>query len=81
MRSLKAEDSGLDIYLAGGGRLAGQLLDEIDELVIKRYPVVAGAGIPAFGPVFAPTAFSLDGVRSFDGGNLVEWYSRTPDRA
>ncbi|GAA1055027.1 deaminase [Agromyces luteolus] len=77
VRALKAEDSTLDIYLAGGGRLAGQLLDEIDGLVIKRYPVVAGAGLPAFGPDFAPTQFSLDAVRSFDGGNLVEWYSRT----
>lgn len=81
VRALKAEDSPLDIYLAGGGRLAGQLLDEIDELVIKRYPVVAGAGLPAFGPGFTPTAFGLDAVRSFDGGNLVEWYSRKTDAA
>ena len=77
VRALKAEDSPLDIYLAGGGRLAGQLLDEIDELVIKRYPVVAGAGLPAFGPHFSPTVFALDAVRSFEGGNVVEWYSRT----
>ena len=81
VRALKAEDSRLDIYLAGGGRLAGQLLDEIDELVIKRYPVVAGAGLPAFGPDFSPTVFALDDVRSFDGGNLVEWYSRKPRTA
>ena len=81
VRALKAEDSPLDIYLAGGGRLAGQLLDEIDELVIKRYPVVAGAGLPAFGPEFSPTRFALDRVRSFDGGNLVEWYSRADPAA
>lgn len=79
VRALKAEDSGLDIYLAGGGHLAGQLLDEIDELVIKRYPVVAGAGLPAFGPEFSPRQFALDAVRSFDGGNVVEWYSRITD--
>jgi dihydrofolate reductase len=77
VRALKAEGAPLDIYLAGGGRLAGQLLDEIDELVNKRYPVVAGAGRPAFGPHFSPTGFALDAVRSFDGGNLVEWYSRS----
>ena len=76
---LKAED-GLGIYLAGGGALAGQLLPEIDELVIKRYPVVAGAGLPAFGPDFRPTAFALVGVQSFDGGNVVESYVR-PARA
>jgi hypothetical protein len=57
------------------------LLDELDELVVKRYPVVAGAGLPAFGPDFSPTAFTLDAVRSFDGGNLVEWYSRTASPA
>ena len=76
VRALKQEDSPLDIYLAGGGVLAGQLLDEIDRLVIKRYPVVAGAGRTAFGPEFSPTAFALDEVRSFEGGNVVEWYSR-----
>jgi len=76
VRALKQEDSPFDIYLAGGGVLAGQLLDEIDRLVIKRYPVVAGAGRPAFGPEFSPTAFALDEVRSFEGGNVVEWYSR-----
>ncbi|KQZ11451.1 deaminase [Agromyces sp. Root1464] len=76
VRALKQEDSPLDIYLAGGGVLAGQLLDEIDRLVIKRYPVVAGAGRTAFGPEFSPTAFALDEVRSFEGGNVVEWYSK-----
>jgi dihydrofolate reductase len=78
VRALKQEDSPHDIYLAGGGILAGQLLDEIDRLVIKRYPVVAGAGRTAFGPEFSPTAFALDEVRSFEGGNVVEWYSRLP---
>jgi dihydrofolate reductase len=79
VRALKAKDSPLGIYLAGGGRLAGQLIDEIDELVIKRYPVVAGAGLPAFGPEFSPRRFALDAVRTFDGGNVVEWYSRIPE--
>ncbi|WP_308798952.1 dihydrofolate reductase family protein [Agromyces silvae] len=79
VRALKAEDSPLGIYLAGGGRLAGQLIDEIDELVIKRYPVVAGAGLSAFGPEFSPRRFALDAVRTFDGGNVVEWYSRMPE--
>ncbi|MFJ5000080.1 dihydrofolate reductase family protein [Microbacterium sp. NPDC088619] len=77
VRALKQEDSPLDIYLAGGGVLAGQLLDEIDRLVIKRYPVVAGAGRTAFGPEFSPSVFALDEVRSFEGGNVVEWYSRS----
>jgi dihydrofolate reductase len=76
VRRLKAESSTLDVYLAGGGRLAEQLLPEIDRLVIKRYPVVAGSGIPAFGDAFNPTAFDLESVRAFDGGNVVESYRR-----
>ena len=77
VRRLKSEGGALGIYLAGGGSLAGQLLPEIDELVIKRYPVVAGAGLSAFGPHFTPTAFALVDVRSFDGGNVVESYVRS----
>ncbi|WP_448641969.1 dihydrofolate reductase family protein [Geodermatophilus sp. URMC 63] len=45
VRRLKAEP-GAGIWLAGGGRLAGALLPEIDQLVLKRYPIVLGAGIP-----------------------------------
>ena len=53
VRKLKAED-GLGIYLAGGGNLAGQLRDEIDEWVVKVSPVVLGAGIRVFEHAFAP---------------------------
>ena len=45
VRRLKHQP-GAGVWLAGGGRLAGALLGEIDELVIKRYPVVLGVGIP-----------------------------------
>jgi dihydrofolate reductase len=76
VRALKQENTGLDVYLAGGGQLAGALLDEIDRLVIKLYPVVAGDGRTAFGAQFAPTRFQLDDVRSFPGGNAVLYYSR-----
>jgi dihydrofolate reductase len=78
VRALKEEETGLDVYLAGGGQLAGVLLDEIDSLVVKLYPVVAGTGRTAFGDRFAPTLFDLDEVRSFAGGNAVLEYSRRP---
>ncbi|HIW62291.1 MAG TPA: dihydrofolate reductase family protein [Candidatus Stackebrandtia excrementipullorum] len=77
VRELKREDSAADIYLAGGGILAGTLVDEIDRLVIKKYPVVAGAGVPAFGSTFRPTRFDLTDVKTFDGGNTVMYYDRT----
>ncbi|MFF8725017.1 dihydrofolate reductase family protein [Streptomyces sp. NPDC015171] len=76
VRALKAEDGGLDIYLCGGSRLAGALLDEIDELVIKTYPLVYGKGMPMFGTGLDPKEFTLDSVRAFGNGVLVRSYGR-----
>ena len=75
VRELKAEP-GLGIYLAGGAVLAGVLLDEIDRLIVKKYPVIAGSGIPMVSHSFAPTQFGLEQVRSFDNGCVVLEYSR-----
>ncbi|NTX56495.1 dihydrofolate reductase [Myxococcus sp. CA051A] len=46
VRALKAQE-GKDIYLAGGGALATQLLTAglVDEVLIKLNPVLLGAGI------------------------------------
>ncbi|MFF4223699.1 dihydrofolate reductase family protein [Streptomyces abikoensis] len=76
IRKLKAEDGRLGIWLCGGSQLAGELLDEIDELVIKTYPQVYGSGMPMFGSDFAVTDFTLESVRTFDNGALVRTYSR-----
>ncbi|GLW97699.1 dihydrofolate reductase family protein [Microtetraspora sp. NBRC 16547] len=75
IRELKAED-GKGIYLAGGARLAGAVLPEIDELVIKIYPVVAGSGIPLFTADFSPAYFELTGTRVLDSGMAVLTYVR-----
>jgi dihydrofolate reductase len=75
VRELKQEE-GLDIYLCGGSRLAGALLDEVDELVIKTYPVVLGSGMPMFASELRLTDFSLESVRSFGNGTLVRRYTR-----
>ncbi|WP_226531726.1 dihydrofolate reductase family protein [Microbacterium paraoxydans] len=76
VRQLKAEE-GLGIYLAGGAALAGALIDEIDRLIVKKYPVIAGDGIPMARFAFAPKSFDLEGVQSFDNGCAVLTYSRT----
>lgn len=76
VRELKAEDGEFGIYLCGGSQLAGALIDEVDELVIKTYPVVLGSGMPMFGSGFDVTEFALDGVRVFKNGVLVRTYSR-----
>ena len=79
VRRLKAEESagdGLDIWLCGGGRLAGAVFGEIDRLVVKRYPVVVGDGIPAFDRGFGPATFRVTDRRAFDNGVEITWFSR-----
>lgn len=77
VRSLRERD-GLDVYLCGGGELAGSLLPEIDRLVLKRYPVVFGAGVPMFGAArYEPRTFTLTGVRAFESGVVFEQYDRS----
>lgn len=75
VRRLKQQD-GKDIWLCGGGQLAGALVDEIDELIIKSYPVVAGAGISAFTGNFRPTAFTRVQRREFGNGAQITWFER-----
>lgn len=47
---LKSQTGG-QIYLCGGGALAGYLLDHalIDDLILKVNPILFGGGIPLFG--------------------------------
>lgn len=75
VRRLKAEAGG-DIWLCGGGKLAGALLDELDEMIVKSYPVVAGGGISAFSGAFNPTLFTPTERREFGNGAQVTWFSR-----
>ncbi|NDU75447.1 dihydrofolate reductase [Actinomadura sp. DSM 109109] len=75
VRGLK-EREGLDIWLAGGGKLAAVLVDEIDALVVKRHPLVIGSGIPLFDGPFSLTAFAPAGTRAFDSGLAVTVYER-----
>ncbi|MEU8915608.1 dihydrofolate reductase family protein [Streptomyces nigrescens] len=78
VRKLKQED-GLGIWLCGGADLAGQLLPEIDELIVKQYPIVAGTGIPLFRAGFSPYTFRLADSRVFEGGNVVLTYAKASD--
>jgi dihydrofolate reductase len=65
------KEGGMDIWLCGGGKLASSLLTEIDELIVKNYPVVAGDGIPVFGGRFQPRQFALVDSKTFDDGAIV----------
>ena len=74
VRRLK-EQPGTGIYLAGGGELAGVLIDEIDRLVLKLNPLMLGQGIPLFARVpNAVRRFQRTAVRAFDSGvTLLEF--------
>lgn len=67
---------GRDLWLCGGGHLAGQLLAEIDELILKMSPVALGRGIRLFGSTCAPVAFHLGTTRFFDNGVVMLSYQR-----
>lgn len=76
VRRLKAAE-GVGIWLCGGGALAGQLVDEIDVLVVKVNPFVFGAGIPLFAglpPVVR--SWALTGSTAYDSGVVVNEYRR-----
>ncbi|WP_406269110.1 dihydrofolate reductase family protein [Nocardia sp. NBC_00881] len=70
------QEAGGDIWLAGGGMLAAELLGELDEMIIKSYPVVAGGGVPAFSGAFRPTLFTPARRREFGNGAQVTWFTR-----
>jgi dihydrofolate reductase len=73
VRTVKAEQ-GKDIWLAGGGRLAASLVDEIDELILKVNPVVLGAGAPLFDGPVGPRPVTLTGHQVYPNGfALMRW--------
>ncbi|MBZ4321556.1 dihydrofolate reductase family protein [Streptomyces huiliensis] len=76
VRALKAEEGEKDVWLCGGSEIAGELADEVDELVIKTYPQIYGSGMPMFGSGFRVADFTLESVRVFGNGTLVRKYVR-----
>ncbi|MEV6810634.1 dihydrofolate reductase family protein [Micromonospora sp. NPDC051296] len=75
VRDLKRRAGG-DIWLCGGGQLAGQLLAEVDELVVKLNPIVAGSGIPLVARAFDPQHLTLVDATPIGGGVVVLRYTR-----
>lgn len=84
VRELKREDGGdsgdrKDIWLIGGGELAGALYGEIDELIVKLSPLTVGNGIPLFSPraAFDPRRWDLTGHTVLGSGAAFLTYART----
>ncbi|MBT2406746.1 MULTISPECIES: dihydrofolate reductase family protein [unclassified Streptomyces] len=74
VRELKAQD-GLDIWLCGGADLAAQLVDEIDEYIVKTYPVVVGTGMPMSRAGFGMRPLELTGCVALGGGQVITTYA------
>ncbi|TCB96451.1 dihydrofolate reductase [Micromonospora zingiberis] len=75
VRDLKARPGG-DIWLCGGGHLAGQLFSEVDELVVKLNPIVVGSGIPLVEQTFDPQHLTLLDATPIGGGVIIVRYTR-----
>jgi dihydrofolate reductase len=75
VRELKQED-GKGLWLCGGGQLAGALRSEVDVLVLKLYPIVAGTGTPLFADEFRPSFFELIASETFENGVAALTYAR-----
>lgn len=70
------EESGTDIYLAGGGMFAGWLLDHqlIDILKIKLNPLVLGSGTRLFGSSTKTVIWMMSENKKFDDGLHIITY-------
>lgn len=78
VRRLKQEE-GAAIWLCGGGALAATLADEIDRLVLKRQPLLFGAGIPLFRErSYRPERFDAVQTVAYDSGVVVTELQRRP---
>lgn len=75
---LRRASSGRDIWLCGGGQLAGQLVESIDRIVLKVNPITFGTGIPLFDTTSATTSlFELAGPPlRFESGVVILDYRR-----
>ena len=77
IRRLKAEDSTLGIWLCGGGAVAGERVDEIDEFRLKVDPLILGAGVPLVAGGGFPLALTRRTRRDFESGVSYVEYSRS----
>ncbi|MET4077204.1 dihydrofolate reductase family protein [Janibacter sp. UYMM211] len=67
---------GRDIWLCGGGDLAGQLVDLVDELQLKVNPVLLGEGVPLARLGYAGRAWRLADVERLPGDVVLLTYRR-----
>ncbi|AKT50580.1 deaminase/reductase [Arsenicicoccus sp. oral taxon 190] len=67
-------ETGKDIWLCGGGTLAAQLVEVIDEIQIKVNPVMLGSGTPLLPAPGGPKACRLVAVEALPSGVVLLTY-------
>lgn len=77
--AMKSED-GTDIYLCGGGRMAGYLLQHgrIDRLIVKLAPIILGSGVALFEGMTATTHLTVASVTPYKNGVTLMEYEVNP---
>ncbi len=78
VNKLKRQATG-PIYLCGGGDLAGWMAKNalIDQLAIKRAPILLGNGIPVFGRYSDTIRLSHISSKPYQNGQVFQRYSIT----
>ncbi|MFK7803594.1 MAG: dihydrofolate reductase family protein [Anaerolineae bacterium] len=71
------QQAGKDIWLCGGGHLAGFMLKNnlIDELVLKINPIILGEGIKLFEGVGRSSVWQSAGSKSYSNGVVLQKYA------
>jgi len=73
VRELKSQ-AGMDIWLCGGPKLATELVDEIDSIILKVNPFLMGAGKSLFVSSFPKKALNLSSCKTYSNGfQLLEF--------
>jgi dihydrofolate reductase len=80
--ALRAED-GKDIWLCGGGELAGSLLEAglVDTVEIGMSPILLGQGVPLVAPLPRPARLELVEHQVYRSGMVVLTYAVRRDEA
>ena len=80
---LRAEPSGGDIWLYGGGALFGSLLaaGQVDRVEVTVIPILLGGGVPLLPPQDTRTPLALEHVAQYPSGQVSLHYAVTSARA